>query len=55
MSNGWAKKILDKKIELLGKKAENNFLKNRLQVFLEFPVSKILSIYPDFFDNLLLE
>lgn len=42
---GWARKIIEKRIELCGDKPENRFMKARMEELLSFPVHKILSSY----------
>ena len=53
IDQGWGTKIIEKRIELCGKSPENTFLRMRMEEFLHFPLQKVLSHYPGFFDYLI--
>lgn len=52
IDGGWGQRIIEKRIEMCGKKAEHTFMKTRMEAYLEVPTIKILSMYPGFFGYL---
>jgi len=53
IDQGWGTKIIEKRIELCGKNAENTFMRMRMNEFLHVPLVKIVSFFPGFFDYLM--
>jgi len=53
VDSGWGKKIIDKRIELCGTKAEHTFMKERMKEYSQVAVIRILSLHPGFFDYLM--
>ena len=53
IDQGWGTKIIEKRIELCGKSADNTFMRMRMTEFLHIPLVKIVSFFPGFFDYLM--
>jgi len=53
ITQGWAEKIMRKRVELCGKEPCKNFMKVRTEEFLGMSVNKILAYSPGFFDYLM--
>lgn len=53
IDSGWGKKIIEKRIELCGNRAEHTFMKERMLEYYKLPITRILSLYPGFFGYLL--
>lgn len=53
ISQNWGYKIIQKRIELCGLEPQNTFMRVRMEEFSSMSISRIISIYPGFFDYLM--